>query len=99
MTLKGWFLLIGLCVVCGMLQVAWRNAVIMKAYDLGDRVSRLERAQTDVALLTTEVAALESPVRLAQVAEERKLELVAWSPLAAANNRLVQLAAEDQARD
>ena len=74
-------MLIGLCVGCGLVQVAWRNAIVTKSYQVGERINHLARSHTDLGRLTTHVAALESPVHLARIAEERKLELVGWSPL------------------
>lgn len=81
MPLRRWFMLIAVCAGCGIVQVAWRSAVIAKSYQLAEGMRRLQQAQTEVGRLTTQVAALESPVHLAEVAARRQLQLVAWSTL------------------
>ena len=92
MTLQRWFLLIGLCVACGLGQVTWRHTLLAKQYDVGGRMKQLERRQTELAWLTSEVVGLESPVRLAQIAQARNLQLTAWRPWSTA--ALVQVAAD-----
>lgn len=81
MRLRPWFLLIGVIVGLGCLQVAQRNAVLMKGYAVGERTRHLHTQQTDVSWLNVQVTGLASPVHLAQVAQERQLKLVAWSTL------------------
>lgn len=82
MKLAHWLILIGLLVGIGCLQVAQRNALFFKGYAVGERMSRLHTQETEVAWLSAEVEGLTSPTHLAQVAQERRLKLVAWSPLA-----------------
>ena len=84
MRLSRWLSLIALVMGVGCLQVAQRNAVFLGAYALGERASRLHGQTTDVAWLHARVIALASPMHLAQVAQERRLKLVAWSTLAPA---------------
>ncbi len=107
MRLGRWLALVGLMVGMGALRVAQRNAVFLKGYAVGERVRRVHAQETEVAWLNAEVEALQSPMHLARVAQERHLKLVAWSPLAArasarasvANSAsLVHLAAGDSAR-
>lgn len=79
-----WLALLGAFVGVGVLQVAQHTALYMKAYAVGERADRLHRQESDVAWLNTEVEGLASPLRLARVAQERQLKLVAWSTLSAA---------------
>ena len=82
MPLRLWFVLIGVVVGLGCLQVAQHNAVFMKGYAVGERTRHLHAQQTDVSWLNVQVAGLSSPAHLAQVARDRRLNLVAWSTLA-----------------
>ncbi len=82
MNLSRWMLAIGVLVGLGCLQVAQRNAVYLKGYAVGKRMQRVHEIERDVAWLKADVIGLESPSRLARVAEERRLKLVAWSTLA-----------------
>lgn len=79
MKLAHWFLLIGLLMVVGLLQVTQRNAVLLKGYALGDRVRQLHAQETQLSWLRAQVIGLSSPAHLAEVAQERRLKLVAWS--------------------
>ncbi|MBI4003491.1 MAG: hypothetical protein HY353_00545 [Candidatus Omnitrophica bacterium] len=79
MRLSRWWVLLGGVVGLGCLQVAQRTAIVMKGYALGERVHRVHTQQTEVSLETMDVAGLSSPVHLAQVAKERRMNLVAWS--------------------
>ena len=81
MRLQQWLILVGLVVGLGCLQVAQRNAIFFKGYAVGERMHRMHARETEVAWLNAEVQALQSPTRLAHVAEERRLKLVAWSSL------------------
>ena len=81
MTMNRWLALIGLCVLCGMLQVSVRHAALEKSYAVGEELDRLHNSKIQMGWLATEVIRLESPGSLAQVAKARKLELVAWHPL------------------
>ena len=95
MLLKRWLVLIGILVVWGGLQITWRNAIVMKGYDVGQRLADVNRTQTKVRWETTQVIELTSPVHLAKVSTQRKLGLVARStmttPMTAAPS-LLQLA-------
>lgn len=81
MRVSWWLLLVTVMVSLGALQVAARTAVILKSYAVGDRVERLHDMERDLCWAGAQVAGMASPVRLARVAEERGLKLVAWSTL------------------
>lgn len=81
MRLSRWWILLGVVVGLGCLQVAQRTAIVMKGYAVGERVHRVHTQQTETSLETMEVAGLSSPLHLAQVAKERRMNLVAWSAL------------------
>ena len=78
MRLSRWFLIIACVVGLGCLQVAQRTAIVMKGYALGERMHRVHAQQTDVSLETMDVVGLSSPAQLSQVAQERRMNLVAW---------------------
>ena len=73
---------IGVLVAVGLLQVAQRNAIWLRAYALGERLERAHREATDVSWLQARVIALASPGQLASAGEARHLDLVAWETLA-----------------
>jgi hypothetical protein len=81
MRLSGWMALIGVLVAVGCLAVTQRNAVYGQGYAVGRRLHRLHAEESDVSRLRAQVTGLESPTRLAQLADERRLKLVAWSTL------------------
>ena len=81
MRLSRWLVIIGIMVGVGCLRVAQRNAVLVKSYAVGDRMTRLHEQQNDVAWLQAQVTELSSPTQLARAAEARRLKLVAWSRL------------------
>ena len=81
MRLSRWLLVIGIMIGVGCLRVAQRNAVLVKSYAVGERMHRLHEHGNDVAWLQTQVTELSSPTHLARTAEERRLQLVAWSRL------------------
>ena len=87
------FSLIGLVVVLGCLQVAQRTAVVMKGYGVGKRLHDMHARETDVSMLSLQITELSSPGRLARVAKDRQLKLVAWSTIA--SNKPKTLAALD----
>lgn len=91
MLLSRWLSLIALLVGIGFLQVGQRNAIILKAYAVGAGMRQVHAKETDVSWLDVEVAHLASPGRLAQVAQERRLKLVARPTLSAIPS--IQLAA------
>jgi hypothetical protein len=74
-------LLIGVMVGIGCFQVAQRNAILVKSYAVSERTHRLQAKRNEVAWLQAQVEGISSPTHLAQVAEERRLKLVAWSRL------------------
>ncbi len=75
-------MLIAVLVGLGCLKVSQRNAIFLQAYAIGDRLSRIHTQETDVSWLNTRVVGLSSPTHLADVAQERRLNLVAWSTFA-----------------
>lgn len=79
MRLSRWMLVIGIVVGFGCLKVAQRNAILVKSYALGERMDHLHAKRNEVAWLHAQVTGLSSPTHLAKIAEERRLELVAWS--------------------
>ncbi|MBI2495437.1 MAG: hypothetical protein HYW10_02570 [Candidatus Omnitrophica bacterium] len=62
----------------GCLQVAQRNAVFLQAFAVGERLRDLHAQENDVSWSNARIIGLTSPLRLAQIAEERRLKLVAW---------------------
>ena len=81
MRFSRWLLLIAAMVGVGLAQVAWHNAVYFTGYAIGDRLHRVQTLEREVAWLDTQVTGLGSPVRLADVAQQRQLTLVAWSTM------------------
>ena len=79
MKFSRWLLLIAAMVGVGLVQVAWHNAIYFTGYAIGDRLHRVQTIEREVAWLDTQVTGLGSPVRLADVAQQRQLTLVAWS--------------------
>ncbi len=92
MKLTQWLLLVAVVIGVGCLQVAQRNAVFFSAYAVGERASRLHSETTGVTWLNARVIGLSSPNRLTQVAQERRLKLVAWSTLAPSSAAAGELA-------
>ena len=81
MTLSRWMLLIAGMIGLGCLQVAQHNALFLQGYAVGARMKRVHAQETSVSWLQTQVAGLRSPMHLARVEQERRLQLVAWSAL------------------
>ena len=77
--LPHWLTLIAVLVGLGCLQVAQRNALFLSGYAAGDRVSKLHAKEIEVGWLNAQVTGHLSPVALDQAAQERRLNLVAWS--------------------
>lgn len=88
MKMSSWFMLIGVLVGIGCLKVTEHNAIYFKGYALGEQVRSLHETDTQVGWLNVEVEGLASPGRLAQVAQERRLKLVAWSTFGAPAGQL-----------
>ena len=84
MRLAHWMMLIGFVVGLGCLQVAQRNAIVLTGYSVGERVTRVHQQEADVSWLNMQVVGLTSPTHLAQIAKERRLNLVARVTLPAA---------------
>jgi hypothetical protein len=81
MRLSRWFMLIAVLVAIGAMQVGQRNAVVLQAYALRERVDRVHVETTDVSWLSAEVDGLASPESLSRIATERELKFVAWATL------------------
>jgi hypothetical protein len=81
MTLKRWMLVIGGMGLIGMVRVAQHTALWLKAYEVGQRATRVHALENHTQWLSAEVAGAQAPLRLARVARERKLKLVAWSAM------------------
>ena len=81
MKLSRWLIVISGTVAVGMLQVAQHHMLYLKGYALGDRVEQAHKQQTEVSWLETRVVRLSSPDRLSSTAQDRHLNLVAWSIL------------------
>ena len=79
MRLSYWLGLVALVTGIGCLQVSQRTAIVLSGYAVGDRMQRVHAQETDVSWLNANVIGLASPARLAQVAQEKHLTLVAWS--------------------
>ena len=101
MRLTHWIMLIGLVVGLGCLQVTQRNAIVFTGYAVGERLIRVHRQEADVSWLNMQVVGLTSPAHLAQIAKERRLNLVARVTLppdvpgAVSSRPMVRLAAVD----
>ena len=102
MGVSRWFALIAIVVGLGCLQVAQRNAILLKGYAIGTRMGSLHAQETDLSWLNAQVVGLHSPAHLARVAQERRLTFVAWSRLAHESSlassgsvSLLQIAADD----
>lgn len=87
MRLSRWLALIALFVGTGILQVSQRNAIVLKAYAVGEGMDQVHAKEAAVSWLDVEVTGLASPARLAQVARERRLKLVARPTLASGPSR------------
>ena len=106
MGVSRWFALIAIVVGLGCLQVAQRNAILLKGYAVGARIGDLHAQETDLSWLNAHVVGLNSPAHLARVAQERRLTFVAWSRLAhessltgSGSASLMQIAAGDDTAD
>ena len=81
MSLSRWMMLIAAMVGLGCLKISQRNAIILSGYGLGERMARAHAKETEISWMGTQVAWLASPAHLAEVAQDRRLKLVAWSAL------------------
>ena len=81
MSLKRWMVLVGCVAVVGLTRVALQTAVWLKSYEVGRRTLRVHALENAAQWKGAELIGAQSPRRLARVATERKLDLVAWSPM------------------
>lgn len=87
---------LGLMTAVGMLVVAQQTAIRLQAYAVGRQDAQLQRLQNDTLWTTTQMAGLQSPLRLATVMrQDARAKFVAWSELPAVP-RGARLAQADQ---
>ncbi len=86
-----WIVLIATLVGLGCLQVAQHNAMYLQGYALAEREHAVHTQRAQVSWLNAQVTELASPKHLAQVAQERRLNLVAWSTLPHSESREASL--------
>lgn len=82
MSLTRWLLAVSLVMGLGILRVAQHTTVLFQAYAVGERLQQVHSRERDIAWLRNGVLELSSPSRLASLAKERKMTLVAWSTFA-----------------
>jgi hypothetical protein len=97
MRLSQWLTLIGVVAGLGCLQVAQRNALFMAGYAFGEQAHAVHTQEANLLWLNAQVVGLESPKHLSRMAQERNLQLVAWSTLPAPS--LMHVAAMHHAHD
>lgn len=84
MSVTRWLAALGLMTALGMLVVAQQTAIRLQAYAVGRHDAQLQRLQNDTLWMTTEVAELQSPMRLATaMQQDARTKFVAWSELPA----------------
>lgn len=81
MRLTRGMIVIGALVMVGTVRVWQQTALLKQGYAVAERLERLRNTERDVRWTQAEVDRLSGPGRLAQVAEHRRFEMVAWSPL------------------
>jgi hypothetical protein len=84
MSLSRWVLAVSLMVGLGCLQVAQRNALVLKGYALGERQAQMHEDQVVLHWLQADVTRLGSPSSLASAAQTRKWKFVARAVVPAA---------------
>lgn len=99
MRLSRWFAAIVVMTGLGLLQVALRNGLILQSYAVGERTAKLHTHETETEWLSARVLGLTSPTHLAQVAQARRLNLVAWNTLSTASPQPTLLAQADGSPD
>lgn len=84
MRLARWLAALAVMTAIGMLMVAQQTAIRLQAYAVGRDLATLQRLQNDTLWMTTQVAKLQSPMRLAVVMQQdARATFVAWSELPA----------------
>lgn len=81
MRLTHWFVLLAALVGLSALQATHRTLLVLKGYAVEERLEQLHAREVALARLDTRLAELRSPARLAEIAREQQLKLVAWSRL------------------
>jgi len=87
MALSRWMILIAVLIGLGCLEVAQRSALVTSGYAVAERQRAVDERDAAVSWLNAQVIGLSSPAHLAQVAQQRRLKLVAWSTLEAVPSR------------
>jgi len=96
MSFSRWIMTLGLVVGIGMLITAQRIAVFMEGYVVGKRMEQVHQEEASVGWLSHEVMGAASPTALAYEAQQRRMNLVAWSSL---KDQPAQDAAADASSD
>ncbi len=88
-----WLIGIGAVLAVGALQTVSRNALFVKAYELGAARHALRRETTSLSWLRAEVITLASPSTLLDAAAAHRLSLVARAslPIPAAQPQIARL--------
>lgn len=79
MTPIRWMLLIGGMAIIGLARVAQQTSLRLKSYEVGRRTVRLHELENQTQWMRAQVVGAQSPMHLARLSKERKLNLVAWS--------------------
>ena len=82
MTLTRWLLVIGIFLAVGMAKVSEQTALLKRSYALAVHSSALSTLENQTRWLNREVAALESPLRLAKTMDSHRMNLVGRSRIA-----------------
>ena len=83
MNMKRWMVLIGGMVLIGVARVAQHTSLRLQSYAVGQRTVRLHELDNQTQWMEAQVVGAQSPLHLARLAKERKLNLVAWSSMPA----------------
>ena len=73
--------LIGIATLLGVAKVAQQTAITLSAYHVGYLYAKAHQAENETVWLRMRVAALQSPIHLAETMNQHDLALVAWSEL------------------
>ena len=98
LSFKQWGMFIGLVMAVGMMKAVERNALWLKAHDVGRREARLHVLENETQRLQTDVSYLQSPSSLAKTMTQSHANFVAWStfPSAAQRTRVAILPHRDE---
>ena len=99
MRVKQWLTLVGLMTAIGLLKVWQATSVTLAAYDVGERTAACRKLENETLWLKARVMHLQSPTQLARTMATRRLELVAWSPIASTSAHLTRLSRAASSHD